>query len=85
MYWFYGKINRGQVSRPLYRGCPLFVFGGSVIKGFTVVSRTCICSGLQTFLSSVLGCVVDGKAPSSTSVSSEDAGARTPAPPSKEI
>ena len=31
---FYGKINRGQVSRPLYRGCPLF--GGSVIRGFTV-------------------------------------------------
>ena len=28
------KINRGQVSRPLYRGCPLF--GGSVIRGFTV-------------------------------------------------
>ena len=25
---------RGQVSRPLYRGCPLF--GGSVIRGFTV-------------------------------------------------
>ena len=33
---FYGKINRGQVSRPLYRGCPLF--GGSVIKGFTVLA-----------------------------------------------
>ena len=31
----YGKINRGQVSRPLYRACPLF--GGSVIRGFTVV------------------------------------------------
>ena len=31
---FYGKINRGQVSRPLYRGCPLF--GVSVIRGFTV-------------------------------------------------
>ena len=30
----YGKINRGQVSRPLYRGCPLF--GGSVIRCFTV-------------------------------------------------
>ena len=27
-----GKINRGQVSRPLYRGCPLV--GGSVIRGF---------------------------------------------------
>ena len=26
----YGKINRGQVSCPLYRGCPLF--GGSVIR-----------------------------------------------------
>ena len=36
MYSFYGKINRGQVSRPLYRGCPLF--GGSVIRGFTVYS-----------------------------------------------
>ena len=35
MYKFYGKINRGQVSRPLYRGCPLL--GGSVIRGFTVV------------------------------------------------
>ena len=35
MYRFYSKINRGQVSRPLYRGCPLF--GGSVIRGFTVV------------------------------------------------
>ena len=39
---FYGKINRGQVSRPLYGGCPLF--GGSAIRGFTVpelmVSRT---------------------------------------------
>ena len=34
MYYFYGKINRGQASRPLYRGCPLF--GGSVIRGFTV-------------------------------------------------
>ena len=33
---FYGKINRGQVSRPLYRGCLLF--GGSVIKGFTVLA-----------------------------------------------
>ena len=32
------KINRGQVSRPLYRGCPLF--GGSVIRGFTVVATT---------------------------------------------
>ena len=32
---FYGKINRGQVICPLYRGCPLF--GGSVIRGFTVV------------------------------------------------
>ena len=31
---FYGKINWGQVSRLLYRGCPLF--GGSVIRGFTV-------------------------------------------------
>ena len=30
----YGKINRGQVSRPLYRGCPLF--GGSVIRGFAL-------------------------------------------------
>ena len=28
-------VNRGQVCRPLYRGCPLF--GGSVIRGFTVV------------------------------------------------
>ena len=38
MYYFYGKINRGQASRPLYRGCPLF--GGSVIRGFTVtISR----------------------------------------------
>ena len=35
MYQFYGKINRGQVSRPLYRDCPLF--GGSVIRGFTVL------------------------------------------------
>ena len=35
MYEFYGKINRGQVSRSLYRGCPLF--GGSVIRGFTVI------------------------------------------------
>ena len=34
MYVFYGKINRGQVTCPLYRGCPLF--GGSVIRGFTV-------------------------------------------------
>ena len=34
MYQFYGKINRGQVNRLLYRGCPLF--GGSVIRGFTV-------------------------------------------------
>ena len=34
MYQFYGKINREQVSRPLYRDCPLF--GGSVIRGFTV-------------------------------------------------
>ena len=33
---FYGKINRGQVICPLYRGCPLF--GGSVIRGFTVFS-----------------------------------------------
>ena len=32
---FYGKINQGQVSRPLYRGCPLF--GGYVIRGFTVL------------------------------------------------
>ena len=31
----YGKINQGQVSCPLYRGFPLF--GGSVIRGFTVV------------------------------------------------
>ena len=41
---FYGKINRGQVSRPLYRGCPLF--GGSVIRGFTVtlklIMRECL-------------------------------------------
>ena len=37
MYYFYGKINRGQVICPLYRGCPLF--GGSVIRGFTVVSN----------------------------------------------
>ena len=37
MYQFYGKINRGQVSRPLYRDCPLF--GGSVIRGFTVVNN----------------------------------------------
>ena len=29
------KINRGQVRRPLYRGCSLF--GGSVIGGFTVL------------------------------------------------
>ena len=29
------KINQGQVSRLLYRGCPLF--GGSVIRGFTVI------------------------------------------------
>ena len=36
MCQFYGKINRGQVSRPLYGGCPLF--GGSVIRGFTVFS-----------------------------------------------
>ena len=34
MYQLYGKINRGQVSRPLQRGCTLF--GGSVIRGFTV-------------------------------------------------
>ena len=34
MYLFYGKINRDQVSRPLYRGCPLFE--GSVIRDFTV-------------------------------------------------
>ena len=27
-----GKINRGQVICPLYRGSPLF--GGSVIRGF---------------------------------------------------
>ena len=32
MYQFYGKINRGQVSRPWQRGCPLF--GGSIIRGF---------------------------------------------------
>ena len=32
----YGKINRGQVTRLLYRGCP--VFGGSVIRGFTIYS-----------------------------------------------
>ena len=31
----YGKMNRGQVSRPLWRSCPLL--GGSVIRGFTVV------------------------------------------------
>ena len=31
---FYGKVNLGQVSRPLSRACPLF--GGSVIRGFTV-------------------------------------------------
>ena len=37
---FYGKINRGQVSRPVYRGCPLF--GGSVIRGFTVDTQ-CVC------------------------------------------
>ena len=37
MHQFYGKINRGQVSRPLYRDCPLF--GGSVIRGFTVNSH----------------------------------------------
>ena len=30
----YGKINQGQVSRLLYRGCPHF--GGSIIRGFTV-------------------------------------------------
>ena len=34
MYQFYGKINRGQVSHLLQRGCPLFE--GSVIRGFTV-------------------------------------------------
>ena len=34
---FYGKINWGQVSRPLYRGCPLF--GGSVIRGFAVIEH----------------------------------------------
>ena len=34
MYSFYGKINWGQVSRPFYRGFPLF--RGSVIRGFTV-------------------------------------------------
>ena len=30
---YLGKINRGQVSRLLYRGCPLF--GGSIIRDFT--------------------------------------------------
>ena len=30
----YCKINRGQVSCPLYRGSPLF--GGSVIRSYTV-------------------------------------------------
>ena len=34
MYYFYGKINRGQVICLLYRSCPLF--GGSVTRGFTV-------------------------------------------------
>ena len=29
------SVVRRQVSRPLYRGCPLF--GGSVIRGFTVL------------------------------------------------
>ena len=38
MHYFYGKINRGQVSRPLYRGCsPL---NRSVIRGFTVDTVT---------------------------------------------
>ena len=35
---FYGKINREQVSRPSYRGCPLF--GGSIIRGFTVLHNS---------------------------------------------
>ena len=38
MHCFYGKINRGQVSRPLYRGCsPL---NRSVIRDFTVDTAT---------------------------------------------
>ena len=30
------KSIGGQVSHPLYRGCPLF--GGSIIKGFSVLA-----------------------------------------------
>ena len=30
-------VDKGQVSRLLYRGCPLF--GGSVIRGFTVLGQ----------------------------------------------
>ena len=37
---FYGKINEGQVIYQLYGGCPLF--GGSVIRGFTVLVL-CVC------------------------------------------
>ena len=47
MYWFYGKINRGQATRPLYRGCPLF--GGSVIRGFTVYDKMAY-SGHQQYI-----------------------------------
>ena len=36
---FYGKINWGQVTCPLYRGSPLF--GGSVIRGYTVLAMYC--------------------------------------------
>ena len=35
MYYFCGKINRGEVSRPL--------FGGSVIRGFNVNQKTQAC------------------------------------------
>ena len=34
MYSIYREVNRGQELCPMYRGCPLF--GGSVIRGFTV-------------------------------------------------
>ena len=34
MYYFYGKVRRGQMICPLYGGSPLL--GGSVIRGFTV-------------------------------------------------
>ena len=45
MYQFYSKINRGQVSRLLYRDCPLF--GGSVIKSFTVIDPSINLSDLN--------------------------------------